>query len=227
MHRSLFSALVLGLSFLLSACLYDHPPSGPSCDIDTWLIGQWKAVDKSGHACSAVMSRASADHYHLQLDTPGKAAMEFDGWISRIDGFPILVLRSLDSGPTPGKCSLFHYELLAPSKPLPGEVGATRIRIRELQLDESCRTLDPFHLRKAIRSALRAGTLLPAYDVVAEKTRQAAEKKAYAADAVYLKSFLSSGRIKAGTNAPASSVEVPGSVIWTKTGGVTLKGETF
>ena len=65
----------------------------------------------------------------------------------------------------------------------------------ELQLDDSCQTLKPYDLRKAIRQALKDGTLLTPHDVVAERKGLAEE--------------------------------IPGSVIWTKTGGVTLSGETF
>jgi hypothetical protein len=186
---------VLGILLLLSGCLYDQPPSGPSCDIDTWLVGQWQTTDKSGHDYTAVMSRTSSDHYHLQLSRTGAEMLEFDSWISRVDGFSILVVKSLNEGASFGKCSLYHYELLAPSKPLPGGIGAPRIRVSELQLDESCRSLDSYNLRKAIRSGLKKGTLLVPHNVVAD-----------------LKS---------------KKVEIPGSVVWTRTGGVTLRGETF
>lgn len=186
---------LMGVLLLASGCLYDNPPSGPSQSIDTWLIGQWSATDKSGHAFAAVMTPASSLHYRLSLSRRGSALQEFEGWVSRVDGFSILTLKSLNEGPSFGKYVLYHYELLSPGAPPLGGIGATRIRLSELQLDESCLTLKPYDLRKAIRQALKDGTLLTPHDVVAER-----------------KGFTE---------------EIPGSVIWTKTGGVTLNGETF
>lgn len=186
---------LLGIFLLLSGCLYDNPPSGPAKGIDTWLVGQWSTADKAGHQYAVTVATPSSDRYHLVLTGQGKAPLEFDGWISRVDDFPILTLKSLNDGPSFGKYSLYHYELLSPATAPPGGIGATRIRLSELQLDDSCLTLDSFRLRAAIRSALKEGTLLVPHDVVAER-KHLTEK-------------------------------IPGSVIWTRTGGVTLKGETF
>jgi hypothetical protein len=186
---------LLGCALLLSGCLYDNPPSGPSQSIDTWLMGQWTATDKAGHKFTAVMATASSSHYRLSLSRKGSAPQEFDGWIGCVDGFSILTLKSLNEGPSFGKYVLYHYELLSPGTPPPGGIGATRIRVSELQLDDSCQTLKPYDLRKAIRQALKEGTLLTPHDVVAERK--------------------------------GLTEEIPGSVIWTKTGGVTLSGETF
>jgi hypothetical protein len=199
MHRFLrVPQAVAALLFCLLAtgCLYDNPPSGPTRSIDTWLVGQWDAQDKSGHSYSAVVSPTTAsDHYRVIFSRRGIAPREFDGWISRVDDFQILVVKSLGEGPSHGKYSLYHYELLSPAPAPPGGVGAERIRLSELQLDDSTRSLDSFHLRKAIRESLRAGTLLAPFDTVAERK----------------------GKID----------QTPGSVIWTKSGGVTLQGETF
>ena len=105
---------LLGCALLLSGCLYDNPPSGPSQSIDTWLIGQWTATDKAGHKFTAVMAPASSSHYRLSLSKKGSAPQEFDGWIGRVDGFSILTLKSLNEGPSFGKYVLYHYELLSP-----------------------------------------------------------------------------------------------------------------
>ena len=195
MHRSLLLLPLLGTLLLLTGCLYDNPPSGPSGSVDTWLVGQWEAKDKAGHHYKTVMSAPSSDHYHLAFFRPGAGTLEFDGWISRVDGFSILTLKSLNEGPTLGKHALYHYELLSPGAPPPGGIGATRIRLSELQLDASCASLDSYRLRRAIRQGLKEGTLLVPYDVVTDRKQ--------------------------------GGVEIPGSVIWTKTGGVTLSGETF
>jgi len=195
MFRILHLPSLLGCLLLLSGCLYDSPPSGPSQSIDTWLVGQWAAKDKAGHQFTAVMAPASSSHYRLTLAGKGIGTQEFDGWISRVESFSILTLKSLSGGSDAGKYSLYHYELLSPGVPPPGGIGATRIRISELQLDESCRGLDSYRLRAAIRQGLKDGTLLAPHDVVAARK--------------------------------GKSVEIPGSIIWSKTGGVTLSGETF
>jgi hypothetical protein len=192
--RILASTLLLGAVILLSGCLYDNPPSCPSQNIDTWLVGQWDAKDKSGRNYHAVVAPSSPSHYRITLTRGTSLTGEYDGWISRVDGFTILVAKAL-SGESAGKHALFHYELLSPGTPPPGGIGATRIRLSELQLDPSAETLDSYHLRRDIRDALKAGTLLTPYDVVSDR--------------------------KHGGDA------IPGSVIWTKSGGVTLNGETF
>lgn len=195
MLKTLRLLLLMGCLLLLGGCLYDNPPSGPSRSIDTWLVGRWTAMDRAGHEFTAVMAPASSSHYRLSFSKKGSAPQEFDGWIGRVDGFSILTLKSLNEGPAFGKYVLYHYELLSPGTPPPGGIGATRIRLSELQLDDSCQTLKPYDLRKSIRQALKDGTLLTPHDVVAERK--------------------------------GLTEEIPGSVIWTKTGGVTLSGETF
>jgi hypothetical protein len=197
-RRALKILPLLGILLLLAGCLYDNPPTGPSRSIDTWLVGQWQTKAKAGHPYSAVVAPTTAsDHYRVTFSRPGSNTQEFDGWISRVDGFSILVLKSLDGigSRSAGKYLLCHYELLAPGTPPPGGIGAERIRLSELQLDESTRTLDSFKLRAAIRTALKEGTLLAPFDTVAERK----------------------GKLES----------IPGSLIWTKTGSVTLEGETF
>lgn len=229
MYRHLLLIPLVGIFLLLTGCLYDTPPSGPVKSIDTWLVGQWATRDKANHDYTAVVAPASSDHYHLTLRDKSGASLEFDGWLSRVDDFSILVFKSLNEGPTLGKYALYHYELLSSAPAPPGGVGATRIRLSELQLDESCRTLDPYHLRVAIRSALKNGTLLPPHDVVADLKQQSKLQGAYGSDTSYFNSFLVSGKLrgKASTTTLTSPEALPGSIIWTKTGGVTLKGEAF
>lgn len=221
MPRPFLLLPLVGTLLLLTGCLYDNPPSGPSGSIDTWLVGQWEAKDKAGRNYKAVMSTPSSDHYHLAFFRPGAGTLEFDGWISRVDGFSILTLKSLNAGPTLGKHALYHYELLTPSTPPPGGIGAPRIRLSELQLDESCASLNSYDLRKAIRKALKDGTLLAPYDVFTDRKADASE-----AAVMPLGTDLSKPEVGIGKTA-SQRTEVPGSVVWTKTGGVTLNGETF
>jgi hypothetical protein len=169
MFRFLRHLLLLTASLTLVGCLYDYAPSGPVRNIDTSLLGQWITHDKSGHEFTTLVTRSDVDHYNIEFQKKGTEAQEFSGWISRVDGFSILVLRSLNDGPTFGKFAIYHYELLTKSKPTaPGDIGANRIRLSELELDESTRSLDSYHLRAAIRNALKAGTLLLPHNVVAD-----------------------------------------------------------
>jgi hypothetical protein len=216
--RIILSALLAGILPLLSGCLYDNPPSGPSQNIDTWLVGRWDAADKSGREYRAVVAPSSPSHYRITLSRGGGVTGEYDAWISRVDGFSILVAKAL-GGESAGKHLLFHYELLAPATPPPGDIGATRIRLAELQLDPSARTLDSYHLRRDIRDALKAGTLLAPYDVETVRKQEAGDTAAVALTADH-----ANPGVKARTT---TQTDVPGSVIWTKTGGVTLSGETF
>jgi hypothetical protein len=186
--------LLLGMIFVLSGCLYDNPPSGPSRNIDTWLVGQWDTKDKSGKDYHAVVTPSSPSHYRITIAQGHKVLGDYDAWISTVEGFPILVAKSL-SGESTGKHALLHTELLTPAPPPPGGIGATRIRLSELQLDPSAETLDSYHLRRDIRDALKVGTLLSSYDVAADRKK--------------------------------GGIMISGSVIWTKSGGVALDGETF
>jgi hypothetical protein len=214
---------LLGLCFLLCGCPYDSAPSGPSQSIDTWLVGQWAAKDKSGRNYQAVVAPSSSDHYAITLTGKGKSPETYDAWISKVDGFSILVVKFTE-GSSAGKYALFHHELIAPGTPPPGGIGASRIRLSELQLDPSSQNLDPYHLRRDIRDALKAGTLLVAYDVAAVRKEEAKEL-----EAVPTGTDISKPDIDSSTNAPLSPelLSTPGSVIWTKTGDVTLHGESF
>ena len=231
---------ILSVALLLSGCLYDNPPSGPSRNIDTWLIGQWEAKDKADHSFKATVSPAiststhfgkaidvmvaSPTRYHISLSGNLGGDQEFEAWISRVDNFSILVMKSLTQGNSYGRYALYHYELLAPGTPPPGGIGATRIRLSELQLDESCRSLDSYKLRAAIRKALKDGTLLTAYDVAAVRKEEAKQNASSPIGADLSKPEVKSSN---GQSVSSTSLDIPGSIIWTKTGGITLHGETF
>lgn len=152
----------------LTGCPYDNSPSGPSKNIDTWLVGQWEAHDAGGNGFHAVVAPSLPDHYAITLSRSGKSDMTLDAWISQVEGFDILVVK-FQNGPSQGKFALLHTELLKPGNPPPGGIGPTRIRVSELQLDPSAASLDPYHLRRDIRDALKAGTLLAPYDVSADR----------------------------------------------------------
>lgn len=168
-RSSLLAVTILAVSILaLTGCPYDNPPSGPSKNIDTWLVGQWEAHDIGGNVFRAVVAPSVPDHYAVTLRHSGKSDVTLDAWISQVEGFDILVVKFLD-GPSLGKYALLHPELLSPGSAPVGGIKPTRIRVSELQLDPSAETLDPYHLRRDIRDALKAGTLLAPYDVAADR----------------------------------------------------------
>lgn len=166
----LLTLLVLsGCLLMVTGCLFDSAPSGPARSIDTWLLGQWQASDSTGNASTATVAPGAASHYQVTFTgNNGRRVHHFDAWLSRVDDFSILVLKSLDGEDT-GKHLLLHHELLSPSPAPPGGVGAARIRISELQLDPGAESLDPYRLRKTIREALKRGDLLAPYDVVKDR----------------------------------------------------------
>lgn len=153
------------VALLFSSCLYDHSPSQPASQISTALVGIWTAQDKNGKVFEATVTPESNLRYHVSCydkDKNEKDPWEFEGWISRVDNLKILTLRSLSSDPRyQGKHLLFHYEVIAPGTAPIDNVGPRRIRITQLQLDESARSLDSKKLRQAIRERLKQQTLLP------------------------------------------------------------------
>ena len=229
--------ILLAVLLPLTGCLYDSAPSGPVRSVDSWLLGQWATKDKAQHSFTATLTPASSDHYKVIFQKKSGETHEFDGWISRVDDFSILVLKSLNQDDSYGKYSLYHYELLSQGPPPLGGIGANRIRLSELQLDESTRSLDPVKLRSAIRAALKSGTLLTPYDVSSSRKGELIEQKIFAAEAAIASSQAESHPKKIPESAikdlmklkekMAAIKEVPGSIIWTKTGSVTFHGETF
>lgn len=150
--------------FFLSGCLYDFPPSKPSSQIDTWLLGQWTAQDKSGKIFEAVITPINNTHYHVTFcdkDKNNALPWEFEGWISRVGNLRFLTLQSLSSNPRfHGKYLFLHYELMKSETDKEDGVIARQIRISEPQLPASDITLDSYHLRQEITKKANQGTLL-------------------------------------------------------------------
>lgn len=161
----------LGGLLLLSGCLYDHPPSKPASQIDTWLLGDWEAQDQNGKNYSATLTPKDNTHYHVTFYDQSSPS-EFEGWISRVGKVKFLTLRSLNpSSPQHKKYLFLYYEMLQPTKPPINGVGTRQIRIKEPQLASSARSLDSYHLRQSIQKALNKGTLLaPTDGVIWRKT---------------------------------------------------------
>jgi hypothetical protein len=161
--RSLFFLFLIAITLLLSSCLYENAPSQPLGQLDTWLLGHWIAQDKSGKIFEATLTPQNNIHYHVSVSNKDKnnQTWEFDGWISRVDDLQLLTLRSLSQDARyAGKYLFFHYELLTPEAAPINGVGARRMRLIQLQLPKSAETFDSYHLRQAIRKALKENLLL-------------------------------------------------------------------
>lgn len=156
---------LLFVMLLFSGCLYDFAPSQPASQINTALVGIWTTQDRNGNVFEATITPESNLQYHVSCcnkDKNEKTPWEFDGFISRVDDLKILTLRSLSTDPRyQGKYLLFHYEVMALEKAPIDSVAARRIRLTQLQLEETACHLKPYPLRQAIRERLEQQSLLP------------------------------------------------------------------
>lgn len=151
-------ALLL-LSVLLTGCHFDNPLSGPSKDVNTWLLGVWEYKDlKAKKTYRAQVTPITGDRYAVVLRELGKTPKEtrkewmFEGWIARVGGARLLNLHCKQSaGEIPvGSYVFLHYQV----------VDQLDVIMRPLQLD-SAPDATSFQLRQEVRSKLKQGTLLP------------------------------------------------------------------
>jgi hypothetical protein len=161
MMKRLFALLLLPV--FLSGCFFDHPLSGPSKDINTWLLGVWEHTDDKGQLTRIRCTPLSPARYAVVYIIPGGTKREtrewrYEAWISHVGNSRYLVLKCLETaaahkGETQipvGSYVFIHYQV----------VNQFTVLLRELQL-----TSDPsassFQLRKEVRQKQKDGTLLP------------------------------------------------------------------
>ncbi len=152
-------ALLL-ISVLLTGCHFDNPLSGPSKDVNTWLLGVWEYKDlKAKKTYRAQVTPISDERYAVVLRELGKTPKEtrklwmFEGWISRVGGARFLNLQCKQSASKeiPVGANFFvHYQV----------VDQVDVIIRPLQLD-SAPDATSIQLRQEVRSKQKQGTLLP------------------------------------------------------------------
>jgi len=140
--------------FLLSGCLFDNPPTGPSRSMNTWLLGQWEHKTKEGKTLKATVGPLDGSRYVIYLQEFNKAGKlvqttTYPAWISRVGQIPLLTVE-VNSGEGT-RYAVMSYQLLDPLS----------VRIRQLQMDDSARSLSSFQLRVAMRRQFKEGTLLP------------------------------------------------------------------
>lgn len=163
--KYLYSLTLLLLAIIsLSSCLYEAPPSKPTSQIDTWLLGQWITQDKSGKIFQAVITPIDNIHYQVTFsnqDKEGAHPWVFEGWISHVGNMKFLTLRALTANPRYHNKYLFlHYELITAEKNPENSLPKRCIRISEPQLTASECHLDSYHLRQVITKRMKEGTLL-------------------------------------------------------------------
>ena len=96
------------LSTLLTGCFFERPlTSGPSKDINSWLLGVWEGTDSKGRNYRARIVPMTGDRYYVSFRSLGRkkaprGAWEFEGWISRVSYSRFLSLKcAVTSGEIP------------------------------------------------------------------------------------------------------------------------------
>lgn len=108
------------LCTLLTGCFFEHPlTSGPSKDINTWLLGVWESTDSKGRNYRARVVPITGDRYFVSFQALGgkkapRRVWEFEGWISRVSYSRFLSLRcSASSGEIPEGAYVFaNYQVI-------------------------------------------------------------------------------------------------------------------
>lgn len=151
-------ALVLAVATaLLTGCFFDQPlTSGPTKDLNTWLLGVWEYKDaKTEKVYRAAFVPLTGDRMSVWVRELGKRPKDtkewqFEAWISRVGNSSFLTMQCLKSdGKIPEGAYVFaHYTVLSQN-----DVG-----IRPLVLD-SPQSATSFELRKEVRRKLKDKTL--------------------------------------------------------------------
>lgn len=158
MRKNLRALALLLCSVLLAGCYFDHPlTSGPSDDINTWLLGVWEHTDEKGRVFRAGVLPLTGDRYTIWFRALGKRPQDtkewrFEGWPSRVGNSTFLTLKcETSAGQVPVGAYVFaHVQVL----------DQLHLITRPLQVDSGPET-SSFDLRKEVRSRLKDRSLLP------------------------------------------------------------------
>jgi len=158
MRTNLRALALLLFSVLLAGCYFDHPlTSGPSDDLNTWLLGVWESKDDKGRTIRAGVVPLAPDRYTVWYRILGKRPQDtkewrFEAWPSRVGNSTFLSLKCEKSGgevPV-GAYVFLHYQVL----------DQLRLITRPLQLDSGPEATS-YELRKEVRAKLKERSLLP------------------------------------------------------------------
>lgn len=144
----------------LAGCFFENPlTSTASESLNTWLLGEWRHKGEGGKVSHVLVTPAASDRYLVQAEIrrprAGVENHEFEAWASRVGDRTFFTLRSLRAadGVPEGGHVFVHIELL----------DQQRMRVRGLEFDGEAGASSK-SLRKAVRGALKAGTLLSGDD---------------------------------------------------------------
>lgn len=158
MRMKLRAFALLLFSVLLAGCYFDHPlTTGPSADINTWLLGVWEHKDEKGKVFRAGVMPLTGDRYTIWFRALGKRPSDtkewrFEAWHSRVGNSTFLTLKCEKSaGEVPVDAFVFaHAQVL----------DQTHVIMRPLQIDVGPEATS-FELRKEVRAKLKDRALLP------------------------------------------------------------------
>jgi hypothetical protein len=162
---AIFAILLLGA---FAGCLpetYLSAPSAPSRSNNTWILGVWETPkDENKGVFRAVVTPVSSERFLILLEDrePGGKVLRsgsFEAWISKVGRATLITGTTPDPGQA-GRYLVFGFQLLDP----------LTVRVRELTLPADAIQATSFQLRKAIRSALKDGTIFQGEDQLWTKT---------------------------------------------------------
>src|SRR6187455_2387772 len=93
---------LLFLTVLLTGCFFDRPLTGPSKDINTWLLGVWEHTDDKGQLSRVRCTPLTDSRYAIVYILPGGNKREtrewrYEGWISHVGNSRYLSLKCVET----------------------------------------------------------------------------------------------------------------------------------
>jgi hypothetical protein len=156
--RRFFAAGALTAALLLSGCFFDNPlTSGPTEDLNTWLLGVWEHKDAKGQVYRAGVLPLTRDRMTVWFRKLGKTPREmrqweFEAWLSRVGSVVYLNLKCLSSaGEVPEGAFVFVQHQV---------VNQNAVNIRKIELTATPDTTS-FQLRAEVRARYKDGSLFP------------------------------------------------------------------
>jgi len=146
------------LCTLLTGCFFEHPlTSGPSKDINSWLLGVWESTDSKGRTYRARVVPITGDRYYVSFRAGGRkkaprGVWDFEGWVSRVSYSRFLSLKcAVTSGEIPEGAYVFvNYQV----------IDQNTVVTRPLELDSSPEATSQ-QIREEVRQRLKENSLMP------------------------------------------------------------------
>jgi hypothetical protein len=146
--------LVMLLPLMAGAEFYYPLTSGPSKDLNSWLLGTWEHTGDNGKTYRATVTPKTGDRFWVVFQEPGQTGKSalYEAYISRVGRTSFLTLKCLESkGLTGPDMFLFaQYSVL----------DQNNVRLRAPAL-AAASDASPFQLRRQIRRQIKDNTLFP------------------------------------------------------------------